>query len=442
MNIHSLLNPVCGDDHRFRGLASPVQAPMPYSTPPNVLPKRQKMPKDAPIFSEGNKIVGVVNYSPYEARDDQDLVAQHQRFQIYPLGEIYKKGVRHIPYNSDKKDFLDKTGRDAFEMFQYTYKRPGEEKEYVVVWDYNVGLVRMTPFFKSCKYSKTIPAKALRENPGLKDISYSITGGALVCQGYWMPYQAAKAVAATFCYDIRWALTPVFGNDFPSMCLHPKDPSFAKFLIDPAIVQYCTSETGRFRTDGMSYRLSESNVLPVDSPKTQLGSPPWNSRVSKQRRARPADVESGYGTDTDQSDKWAFSTQVSPRSRWTPVNRSLSPCSPRTTNSSAMSSPIGTKTLPLIQMPTSAPRVYYNDHFRTKRTHSKVAYSDTCEEEIMARPQTAGTFSSNVETVSQGAGYGGHTPSEIDTAQLLLSLGAGEKALLPPTKRTRRGSTM
>jgi hypothetical protein len=39
-------------------------------------------------------------------------------------------------------------------VFQYTYKRPGEDKEYVVVWDYNVGLVRMTPFFKSCKFSK------------------------------------------------------------------------------------------------------------------------------------------------------------------------------------------------------------------------------------------------------------------------------------------------
>jgi hypothetical protein len=39
-------------------------------------------------------------------------------------------------------------------VFQYTYKRPNEDKEYVVVWDYNVGLVRMTPFFKSLKYSK------------------------------------------------------------------------------------------------------------------------------------------------------------------------------------------------------------------------------------------------------------------------------------------------
>lgn len=79
------------------------------------MPKRLKVAKDAPIFSEGNKIVGNVNYPPYEAEHDQDLTAQHQSFQVYPLGEIYRKGVRHIPYNSDKKDFQDKTGREAFE---------------------------------------------------------------------------------------------------------------------------------------------------------------------------------------------------------------------------------------------------------------------------------------------------------------------------------------
>ena len=39
-------------------------------------------------------------------------------------------------------------------MFQYTFKVPGEGKEYSVIWDYNVGLVRITPFFKCCKYSK------------------------------------------------------------------------------------------------------------------------------------------------------------------------------------------------------------------------------------------------------------------------------------------------
>lgn len=77
--------------------------------------KRQKIPKDAPVFSEGTKIVGHVNFPPYEGGEYDDLALQHRRFQLFPLGEIRKKGVRHIPYNSDKKDFLDKTGRESFE---------------------------------------------------------------------------------------------------------------------------------------------------------------------------------------------------------------------------------------------------------------------------------------------------------------------------------------
>lgn len=59
--------------------------------------------------------MGIVNFAPHEAGNDEELLAQHRIFQIYPLSEISRKGVRHIPYNSDKKDFLEKTGRDAFE---------------------------------------------------------------------------------------------------------------------------------------------------------------------------------------------------------------------------------------------------------------------------------------------------------------------------------------
>jgi hypothetical protein len=73
------------------------------------------VPKDAAIFADGSKIVGYVNYPAYEAGDDQDLAAQHRKFQINPMGEIMKRGARHIPYNSDKKDFMEKTGRDSFE---------------------------------------------------------------------------------------------------------------------------------------------------------------------------------------------------------------------------------------------------------------------------------------------------------------------------------------
>jgi hypothetical protein len=113
MKIPYLLNPFCGDQYGHRNSTSPTPAPIPVTPVP--APRRQKVPKDAPIFSEGNQTVGNVNFRPHEAGNDQHLLGQHRKFQIYPLGEIEKKGIRHIPYNSDKKDFLDKTGRDAFE---------------------------------------------------------------------------------------------------------------------------------------------------------------------------------------------------------------------------------------------------------------------------------------------------------------------------------------
>lgn len=47
---------------------------------------------------------------------------------------------------------LEADGHHA--VFQYIFKVPGDDAEYTVMWDYNVGLVRMTPFFKCCRYSK------------------------------------------------------------------------------------------------------------------------------------------------------------------------------------------------------------------------------------------------------------------------------------------------
>jgi hypothetical protein len=117
MDVSSMLNPICDDRYYYRGPKAPTSMAIPYSVPSQSVSKRPKIPKDAPVFSEGTKTVGHVNYPPHEVENDRNLMAEHERFQVFPLGagEIYKKGVRHIPYNSDKKDFLDKTGRDAFE---------------------------------------------------------------------------------------------------------------------------------------------------------------------------------------------------------------------------------------------------------------------------------------------------------------------------------------
>ncbi|KAL1901318.1 hypothetical protein Sste5346_001723 [Sporothrix stenoceras] len=189
---------------------------------------------------------GAVRFRPFEEGLDNVSRRCIEEFQIYPFGSI-EEFCRHIPYASGKKDFFEKTGRESFEVFQYVFKVPGDDKEYHVMWDYNVGLVRMTPFFKCCKYSKTTPAKMLNLNPGLRDITHSITGGSIMAQGYWMPYSCAKAVCATFCYHIAGALIPVFGPEFPSECLPPHSSDFARMVIDPALVAEATRETETMR---------------------------------------------------------------------------------------------------------------------------------------------------------------------------------------------------
>ncbi|KAK3400388.1 hypothetical protein B0T20DRAFT_391904 [Sordaria brevicollis] len=76
----------------------------------------------------------------------------------------------------------------------------------------------------------------LNQNPGLKDIAYSITGGAIKAQGYWMPYACARAVCATFCYQIAGALIPLFGPDFPSECISPGEPRYGLMVIKPELI--------------------------------------------------------------------------------------------------------------------------------------------------------------------------------------------------------------
>lgn len=115
MNIQSLLNPPSGSSRQNLDAGPPHVPPARNQPPPGTIPRRQKLAKDAPVFAEGTKIVGHVNYPPHEAGTDCDLHERHRDFRIFPFGEILKKGVRHIPYASEKKDFLNKTGRDAFE---------------------------------------------------------------------------------------------------------------------------------------------------------------------------------------------------------------------------------------------------------------------------------------------------------------------------------------
>lgn len=74
--------------------------------------KPSKMTKDTSGFVK-SRAKGTVNYPPYEKLDDASL-GEIRHYQIYPFGRI-QEFCRHIPYNSGKKNFFDKTGRESFE---------------------------------------------------------------------------------------------------------------------------------------------------------------------------------------------------------------------------------------------------------------------------------------------------------------------------------------
>jgi hypothetical protein len=226
--------------------------------------------------------------------------------------------------------------------------------------------------------------------------------------GYWVPWQAAKELAATFCWDIRWALTPVFGNDFPQMCTPPHHPSYGNFVISPAIVQFCTDETVRFRENKDSYRLFQSKTPSptVSSMRLVFDTPVWKRHV-----------HSSPTTDTDGDDNPAYSTEVSPRSLYTPKRsdsegRNESPTYPS-----------------LTWAPAPCSGTWRDDHLeRAKRTWSKVACSDGDR-----MPETAQTTETpQAQTYSN---------DEITAAHNLMSLSvvARNTAALPRAKRTRRG---
>ncbi|KAI3322170.1 hypothetical protein HD806DRAFT_545366 [Xylariaceae sp. AK1471] len=359
LSLSSLLNPAPPGpplDNRFP--PSPASSSLTDSCaedtafPDRPTMPKHKMPKDAAVFTK-SKPKGAINFQPHESLDDVSLRLV-QKFQIYPLGKI-KEYSRHIPYNSGKKDFYEKTGRESFEVFQYVFKVPGDDAEYAVMWDYNVGLVRMTPFFKCCKYPKTTPAKMLNLNPGLKEITHSITGGSIMAQGYWMPYQCAKAICATFCQNIAGALIPIFGPEFPALCTPAEAPEYSRMIIDPAIIIQSTQEADYYRrlysNTGSGSRNDNGNISPKRDRRV-FRSPYDDStrhhpryRIRKTYITTPGSDNSPYATDTDSeispvTDRSGLAGETPhhrlqrfPHSPMPPMLAHLRPCQPNNSHS-------------------------------------------------------------------------------------------------------------
>ena len=167
-----------------------------------------------------------------------------------------------------------------------------------------------------------------------------------------MPYTAARAIATTFCWTIRYALTPLFGVDFPNECVHPGDRNlFGRMIISPQVIQMATSETSVYRRmegggqyasrmERGGYASSRESGFeaqlyrPCSRPATNLDTQPGRTPFLHHGYNRDYGREGGrgyrsspdYGTDISTTSTTAASTVThslsgtSPRNAFTPVN--------------------------------------------------------------------------------------------------------------------------
>ncbi|QIW97660.1 hypothetical protein AMS68_003178 [Peltaster fructicola] len=283
----------------------------------------------------------VVSFPPYAIlsshrgpvpHDMIELAQHHDHFQVSLRDGIsgrIEDTSRRIPYSSDKRDFLARTGRDAFEVYEYEFRLPEDRsKAHQVMWDYENGLVRITPFFKACHYSKTTPKKALEANGVLQsELSHSVTGGAVGAQGYWTPYACARALCITFCYPIRWALTPIFGPSFVQECLLPNDPGFGKFKIDSQLIEDAQAEAEEWRRAAVSYKTHASSTPQHTAQRRATDKKKLPKQIKIRKTTSRSTVESqvyGYGPDSPPvSPKTVpHKSQYNGRTdAWIPINR-------------------------------------------------------------------------------------------------------------------------
>ncbi|KAI5291264.1 hypothetical protein KEM54_005656 [Ascosphaera aggregata] len=146
-------------------------------------------------------------------------------------------------------------------------------------------------------------------------------------EGYWVPFEAAKAIASTFCYTIRWALVPIFGIDFPAMCLLPEDPKFKSYMVNPEIIERAEAQAQTF--------LTRSGISTPASSFTP--SQPLRSNLPERQQRIPSPPQETGTLDSLEPDAAARTKKPSSFSSFCPPTPQTSMSSPISTFSSDIS---------------------------------------------------------------------------------------------------------
>lgn len=104
-----------------------------------------------------------------------------------------------------------------------------------------------------------------------------------------MPYNVAKELAANFCHEIRYALVPLFGHDFPLLCAKEGEDAYRTFHISPTTIRTCIAEQEQWVRMGKTHNAPG---LPL-APKQSKSESPLRSSPATVLRLRSAKREVG-----------------------------------------------------------------------------------------------------------------------------------------------------
>ncbi|KAG8858730.1 hypothetical protein FRB96_004867 [Tulasnella sp. 330] len=130
--------------------------------------------------------------------------------------------------------------------------------------------------------------RMIEADPELQARVRKTKGGYLKTQGTWIPRSCAEALARKIAWPIRYELTPLFGPDFPEMCLDPSHPDYEQIgkphkRKRSHTVATTISSTSAAQTVGVQQRersntaswmpptLQRAGTMPVPAPFSEVG---------------------------------------------------------------------------------------------------------------------------------------------------------------------------
>lgn len=185
--------------------------------------------ESTPLLDSGSSSVGAQKMAaPQDSDNDYPALYAIHKMSATTLAEMPESQralVVDTKTIATKRYATSVDDRNFLTVYEYSVNNQW------IIWDYYTGYVHLTGLWKAVGNNKADIVKLLDNSPQLEPVIRRVRGGFLKIQGTWLPFDVAKTLAQRICYHIRFALVPLFGEDFPASCLEPGQPGFGQLQL-------------------------------------------------------------------------------------------------------------------------------------------------------------------------------------------------------------------